>query len=165
MSETVSQSLHVVMNHVVKSITHYSIRIINRCQIQINLNTVRTAPQQNSSAQMKTQKYIQLPQNTFAFGNKSVAVNALFNSGSDSNLLVENVASYSDLNGKEQSIKFSNAISEKSRFNSKLVNFSVIAQKVKFLIKDFFSKCYQTHSSLNGKLHFLWSVCHQSYIV
>ena len=48
MSETVSQSLHVVMNHVVKSITHYSIRIINRCQIQINLNTVQTAPQQNS---------------------------------------------------------------------------------------------------------------------
>ena len=43
--------------------------------------------------------------------NNSVTVNALFDSGSDSTLLAQNVASYLNLNGKEQSITFSNSIS------------------------------------------------------
>ena len=43
--------------------------------------------------------------------NKSVTVNALFDSGSDSTLVSQNVASYLNLNGKEQSITFSNSIS------------------------------------------------------
>ena len=35
-------------------------------------------------------------------GSKSVKVNELFNSGSHSTLLTQNVASYLNLNGKEQ---------------------------------------------------------------
>ena len=47
--------------------------------------------------------------------------------------------------------------------NSKLSNYTDIAQKMKFSIKDFFSKCDQdlvtfTEEILNGKLHFLCSV-------
>ena len=49
----------------------------------------------------------------------------LFDSGLDSALLAQNVASYLNLNGKEQSITFSNAISQKSKGKSKLVNFSL----------------------------------------
>ena len=37
----------------------------------------------------------------------------------------QNVASCLNLNGKEQSITFSNAISQKSKVKSKLVNFSL----------------------------------------
>ena len=45
--------------------------------------------------------------------NKSVSVNAFFDSGSDSTLLAQNAASYLNSNGnKEQSITFSNAINQ-----------------------------------------------------
>ena len=59
--------------------------------------------------------------------NKSVTVNALFDSGSDCALLPQNVASYLNSIGKEQSITSSNAISQsnKSKVKSKLVNFSL----------------------------------------
>ena len=36
----------------------------------------------------------------------------------------------------------------------------VTAQKMKFHIRDFFSKCDPTEDILDGKLHFLCSVCH-----
>ena len=49
----------------------------------------------------------------------------MFDSGSDSTLLAQNVASYLNLNGKEQSITFSDAISQKSKVKSKSVNFSL----------------------------------------
>ena len=58
-------------------------------------------------------------------GNKFSTVNALFDSGSDSTLLAQIVANYLNLNGKEQSVTFSNAISQKSKVKSKLVNFSL----------------------------------------
>ena len=61
-------------------------------------------------------------------GNKSVIVNALFDSGSDSTLLAQNVATYLNLNGKEQSITFSNEINQKSQVKSKLVNFSLSSE-------------------------------------
>ena len=54
MLKTVSQSLHAVTNHVVKNITHYSIRkkkpmpTSNSQAKSNNVNTVQTAPQQNS---------------------------------------------------------------------------------------------------------------------
>ena len=35
MTKIVSQNLHAVLNHVVKNITHYSMGMKNRCQIQI----------------------------------------------------------------------------------------------------------------------------------
>ena len=50
----------------------------------------------------------------------------LFDSGSDSTLLAQHVASYLNLSGKEQSITFSNAISQKSKIKLKLVNFSLL---------------------------------------
>ena len=40
MSKTVSHSLHVVTNHVVKNIARYSMRIKNQCQIQILQQTL-----------------------------------------------------------------------------------------------------------------------------
>ena len=49
----------------------------------------------------------------------------MFDSGSDSTLLAQNVASYLNLNGKEQSITFSDAISQKSKVKSTSVNFSL----------------------------------------
>ena len=58
-------------------------------------------------------------------GIKSGTVNVFFDSGLDSTLLAQNVASYLNLNGKEQSITFSMAISQKSKVNSKLINFSL----------------------------------------
>ena len=46
------------------------------------------------------------------------------------------------------------------KYTSDLVARFLTAQKIKFYIKDFFSKCDQICSFLlNGKLHFLYSVC------
>ena len=108
-----------------------------------NVNTVQTAPQQKS---INTDENPEIPlvvnkiKNTssesshvflpvlpvkISNGNKSVTVKALFDSGSDSTLLAQDVASYLNLNGKEQSITFYNAISQKSKVKSKLVNFSL----------------------------------------
>ena len=99
-----------------------------------NVNAVRTTPQQYSINTDENQE-IPLVVNVNVFlqflplkilnGNKSVTVNALFESGLDSTLLAQNVASYLNLNGKEQSITFSNAISSKSKVKSQLVNFSL----------------------------------------
>ena len=58
-------------------------------------------------------------------GIKSGTVNVFFDSGLDSTLLAQNVATYLNLNGKEQSITFSRAISQKSKVKSKLVSFSL----------------------------------------
>ena len=49
----------------------------------------------------------------------------MFDSRSDSTILAQNVASYLNLNGKEQSTTFSNAVSQKSNVESKLLNFSL----------------------------------------
>ena len=108
-----------------------------------NVNTVQTAPQQNS---INTDENPEIPlvvnkiknmwsENPHVFlqvlpvkisnGNKSVTVNALFASGSDATLLAQNKASYLNLNGTEQLITFSNAISEKSKVKSKLIYFSL----------------------------------------
>ena len=52
----------------------------------------------------------------------------LFDSVSDSTPLAQNVASYLNLNGKEQSITFPNAINQKSKVTSKLLNFSLTSK-------------------------------------
>ena len=57
-------------------------------------------------------------------GNKYVTLNVLFDSWLDSSLLPQNVGICLNLNGKEQLITFSNAITQKSKVKSKLVNFS-----------------------------------------
>ena len=99
-----------------------------------NVNTVKTAPQQNS---INTDENPEIPlvvnkikntsseNSSISNRNKSVTVNALFDSRSDSTLLAQNVASYLNLNGKEQSITFSYAISQKLKVKSRLVNFSL----------------------------------------
>ena len=108
-----------------------------------NVNTVQTALQQNS---ITTDENPEIPlvfnkinekssENSHVFlqvlpvkisnGNKSVTVNVLFASASDYTLLAQNAASYLNLNGKEQSITFSNAVIQKSKVNSKLANFSL----------------------------------------
>ena len=108
-----------------------------------NVNTVQTALQQNS---ITTDENPEIPlvfnkinekssENSHVFlqvlpvkisnGNKSVTVNVLFASASDYTLLAQNVASYLNLNGKEQSITFSNAVIQMSKVNSKLANFSL----------------------------------------
>ena len=99
-----------------------------------NVNTVKTAPQQNS---INTDENPEIPlvvnkikntsseNSSISNRNKSVTVNALFDSRSDSTLLAQNVASYLNLNGKEQSITFSYAISQKLKVKSRLVSFSL----------------------------------------
>ena len=57
-------------------------------------------------------------------GNKYVTLNVLFDSWLDSTLLPQNVGICLNLNGKEQLITFSNAITQTSKVKSKLVNFS-----------------------------------------
>ena len=57
-------------------------------------------------------------------GNKYVTLNVLLDSWLDSTLLPQNVGICLNLNGKEQLITFSNAITQKSKVKSKLVNFS-----------------------------------------
>ena len=68
--------------------------------------------------------FLQVLPNKISKVNKSVTVNALFDSGWDSTLLAQNVARYLNLSGKKQ-ITFSNAISQKSKVTSKLVSFSL----------------------------------------
>ena len=68
-------------------------------------------------------------------GNKSVTVNALFGSGSDSTLLAQNLATHLNLNGKEEPITFFNTISQKSKVKSKLVNFSLSSKLHPITIK------------------------------
>ena len=118
-----------------------------------NVNTIQTAPQQNS---INTDENPEIPlvvntiksmssENSHVFlqvllvnisnGNKSVIVNALFDSGSDSTLLAQNVATYLNLNGKEQSITFSKEINQKSKVKSKLVNFSLSSKLLPVRIK------------------------------
>ena len=69
-------------------------------------------------------------------GNKSIVVNALIDSGSDSTLIAQSVSNYLNLNGQEQSIVFTNAINQTSNIKSKLVNFSLSSKlhpsKIKF---------------------------------
>ena len=104
-----------------------------------NVNTVQTALQQNSINTVANPEILLVVNNIrnvirkkvlpvkIANENKSVTVNALFDSGSDCALLPQNVASYLNSIGKEQSITSSNAISQsnKSKVKSKLVNFSL----------------------------------------
>ena len=59
-------------------------------------------------------------------GKKIATVNTLFDSRLEYTLLAQNVASYFNLNGKEQSITFSNSISRKSKVKSKSGNFSLL---------------------------------------
>ena len=61
-------------------------------------------------------------------GNKSLTVNALFDSGSDSTLLVQNVGSHLNVDGKEHSITFSNAISQKVKSQIKISKFSFVVK-------------------------------------
>ena len=70
--------------------------------------------------------FLQVLPDKISNGNKSVTVNALFDSGSDSTLLAQDVASYLNLNGKEQWITFSNAISHKSKVKSKLLKLFIV---------------------------------------
>ena len=118
-----------------------------------NVNTVQTAPQQNSvntdenpeiplvvhiiknTSSENSHDFLQVLPVKISNGNKSVTVNALFDSASDSTLLAQNVASYLNLNSKEQSITFSNAISQKSKVKSKLVNFSLLLKLHPVIIK------------------------------
>ena len=104
-----------------------------------NVNTVQTALQQNSINTVANPEILLVVNNIrnvirkkvlpvkIANENKSVTVNALFDSGSDCALLAQNVASYLNSNGKEQSITSSNAISQsnKLKVKSKLVKFSL----------------------------------------
>ena len=83
-----------------------------------NVNTVQTALQQNSINTVANPEILLVVNNIR---------NTLFDSGSDCALLPQNVASYLNSIGKEQSITSSNAISQsnKSKVKSKLVNFSL----------------------------------------
>ena len=99
-----------------------------------NVNKLKTAPQQNSINTDENPEILLVvnkikntssENSSMSERNKSVTVNALFDSRSDSTLLAQNVASYLNLNGKEQSITFSYAISQKLKVKSKLVNFSL----------------------------------------
>ena len=104
-----------------------------------NVNTVQTALQQNSINTVANPEILLVVNNIrnvirkkvlpvkIANENKSVTVNALFDSGSDCALLPQKVASYLTSIGKEQSITSSNAISQsnKSKVKSKLANFSL----------------------------------------
>ena len=64
-------------------------------------------------------------------GNKSVTVNALFDSGSDSTLLPQNAASYLSFNDKGQSITFSMQL-VKSRNSSQ--NYSTFLCRQSFIL-------------------------------
>ena len=92
------------------------------------VNTVQTAPQENpidideapdiplSVNKIKTHhQKIQVLPVKISNENKYVTANALFDSGSESTLLAQNVANYLDFSGKEQLIPFSKAISQKSK--------------------------------------------------
>ena len=111
-----------------------------------SVNTVQTASQQNSINSNENPDILlvvnkiknTLSENSHVFlqvlpakisnRNKSVTVNTLFDSVSDSTPLAQNVASYLNLNGKEQSITFPNAINQKSKVTSKLLNFSLTSK-------------------------------------
>ena len=60
----------------------------------------------------------------------------------------------------DKNFKCISLVTAKPHFSGQLVSIDT-AQKMKFFIKDFFSKCDQNRSFtgeiLNGKFHFLWS--------
>ena len=110
-----------------------------------NVNTVQIASQQNSinsnenpdillvvnkikNTSENSHVFLQVLPAKISNRNKSVTVNTLFDSVSDSTPLAQNVASYLNLNGKEQSITFPNAINQKSKVMSKLLNFSLTSK-------------------------------------
>ena len=130
-----------------QTLLHEDKKLMPNSSFQVNLNnvnTVQTAPQQNSintdenpEISLVVNKIKNLSsENSHVIlkflpvkilnGNKSFTVNT-FDLRSDSTLLAQNVADYLNLNGKEQSITFSNAISQKSKVKSNLVNFSLLS--------------------------------------
>ena len=111
-----------------------------------NVNTVQTATQQNSintdenpeislvvnkiknTSSENSHVFLQVLPVKISNGNKSLTVNALFDSGSDSTLLVQNVGSHLNVDGKEHSITFSNAISQKVKSQIKISKFSFVVK-------------------------------------
>ena len=77
--------------------------------------------------------------------------------------MVQNVASYLNLNGKEQSITFSNAISQKPKVKSKLVNFSLSSKlhpmRIKFenvwVVDEFNLMPYKTDQNFHKQFEHL----------
>ena len=58
--------------------------------------------------------------------NKTVTVDALLGSGSDTTIISENVAQYLGLQGEERQVEIKSALSKTVHFNTKMVSFEIV---------------------------------------
>ena len=63
---------------------------------------------------------------TLKHSNKTVTVDALLDSRSDTTIISENVAQYLGLQGEERQVEIKSALSKTVHFNTKLVSFEIV---------------------------------------
>ena len=63
---------------------------------------------------------------TLKHSNKTVTVDALLDSGSDTTIISENVAQYLGLQGEERQVEIKSALSKTVHFNTKMVSFEIV---------------------------------------
>ena len=64
---------------------------------------------------------------TLKHSNKTVTVDALLDSGSDTTIISENVAHYLGLQGEERQVELKSVILKTVHFNIKIVSFEIVA--------------------------------------
>ena len=70
--------------------------------------------------------FLQILPVTLKHSNKTVTVNALLDSGSDTTIISENVAEYLGLEGEERQVEIKSALSKAIHFNTKIVSFEIV---------------------------------------
>ena len=70
--------------------------------------------------------FLQVLPVTLKHSNKTVTVDALLNSGSDTTIISENVAQYLGLQGEERQVEIKSALSKTVHFNTKIVSYEIV---------------------------------------
>ena len=70
--------------------------------------------------------FLQILPVTLKHSNKTVTVDALLDSGSDTTIISENVAQYLGLQGEERQVEIKSALSKTVHFNTKMVSFEIV---------------------------------------
>ena len=113
--KTANQIFHVVLIVAVKK--HHT---LFHDESRVNINVCSNV----SNAKVT---YLQVLPLCVSNGTRSVKVNALLDSGSDSTLVTKVLANKSKLTGKDQPLALSNVVCTSTRTMSKLVNFQILS--------------------------------------
>ena len=91
-----------------------------------NYNGSNETPEVESNyGTSNTHTYLQVIPTTVSNGERSIQVNALLDTGSDTTLIKSSLATQLNLSGKNQTMRISNVLSKKQTFNSTSVNFTI----------------------------------------